>query len=229
MVGKLKADNAKARAAADKSSEQPRLSGTEAKSEMMGDMPKSKFEKLLDGIDNAEQRKDDGAMSMASAAKAFKDAGGNYDALKLVRKLEGMSPEKRKDFIRHFDTYGEYFEIRADTADLFKDDKATKDQAVKPLDALKNKEETKEDQGAYEAGIAACKFDKPRASNPHPKDSSMYDAFDRGWIKARELRQKGTLKQGGEDQARSSDTVVTMTPSKKIDVKSPANLPGDKG
>lgn len=228
MVGKLKADNAKARAADEKGAVQPRLAGTEAKGEMMGDMPKSKFEKLLGGIENAEQRKDDGAMSMASAAKAFKDAGGNYDALKLCRKLADASPEKRKDFIRHFDIYGDHYDLRADTADLFKDDQATKDQALKPLDALKGKEETKEEQGAYEAGIAACKFDKPRASNPHPKDSAVYDAFDRGWVRAHEQNQKGTMKEGGGEEARS-ETVVALTSAKKHDVKSPSDLPESKG
>ncbi|KXJ56562.1 MAG: hypothetical protein AXW12_00585 [Thalassospira sp. Nap_22] len=215
-MGQLKATNAKARAAEEKSQNQPRLAGTEAKGEMMGDMPKTKFEKLLDGIENAEQRKDDGAMSMASAAKAFKDAGGNYDALKLVRKLADASPEKRKDFLRHFDIYGDHYELRADTGDLFKDDKATKDQALKPLDALKSKEDTKEEQGAYEAGIASCKFGRDRDSNPHDaeKKPKEHAAFDRGWVAAFEGGQKDTLKEGGGEesanQSGSADNVTSL-------------------
>jgi len=232
-MGKLKATNAKERAAENKGAEQPRLAGTEAKGEMMGDMPKSKFTKLLDGIENAEQRKDDGAMSMASAAKAFKDAGGNYDALKLCRKLAEASPEKRKDFLRHFDVYGEHYELRADTGDLFKDDKATKEQTLKPLDALKSKQDTKEEQGAYEAGIASCKFGRDRDRNPHDKTKKAKEhaAFDKGWVAAFEGGHKGSMKQGGgEDSDGQPATVdnVTQLATKPNggDVKSDATTSG---
>tara|TARA_Y100000782_G_C10159124_1_gene254952 strand:+ start:266 stop:964 length:699 start_codon:yes stop_codon:yes gene_type:complete len=227
MAEKLKATGAKERKG--NAPKQQQIPGTERTEEMMGDMVKSKFHKLLGDIENAEQRKDDGAMSMASAAKAFKDAGGNYDALKLSRKLKGMSPEKRRDLIRHLDIYFEFYDLRADMADLFDNDQATKDQAKKPLDALKSQEATKEEQGAYEAGIASCKFGRERDSNPHNKNKNPkeHDAFDRGWVAAFEHGHKGSLKEGGGeasgDQPKTADNVTALpTKPNASDAKAPA-------
>ncbi|MDG4721179.1 hypothetical protein [Thalassospira aquimaris] len=215
-MGQLKANNAKKRAAEEKGQEQPRLAGTEKQSEMVNVIPAHQFDRMVAEIRETKSTQAESNTSNASAFKRFKKAGGNNEALQFVLKVTSMSDDKAADLLRCIRAYGDRLGMFDGVGDLFANDPVAKSQDAKPLDALKSKEDTKEEQGAYEAGIASCKFGRDRDSNPHDasKKPKEHAAFDRGWLAAFEGGQKGSMKQGGgedgDDQPASADNVTAL-------------------
>lgn len=200
MAEKLKATGAKERKG--NAPKQQQIPGTENTEEMVGDITMSMFKKLELKIKNATQSKDDGQMSLASAAKEFKDAGGHYEMLKLVTKWDRMADDKLSETLRHLDAYIDYMGLRRRTSDLFEDDEAVKAQTKKPLDQAK----TDSQKGAYEEGRAACGFGNPKDDNPYADEFAEHDDWNRGWTAVFEEGGKGMLKKGGGEHAESNVT-----------------------
>lgn len=71
--------------------------------DMVYDLPRTKVVRLIEDLETAKQRQSDANTAHMSEWKAAKEAGAPVESLKLCMKLDRMSSDKRRDFLRGFD------------------------------------------------------------------------------------------------------------------------------
>lgn len=125
----------------------------------------TKLDRIIAGIKNIRQEKDDATAMHASEWKGAKEAGVHNDALKMALKLDNMEAAKRADWLRAFKAYIKHLDLEAQ-GDMFDPDRPAAEASVDPA----------------EAGEKAGKAGMNRDDNPYDPGAEEFEEWDGGWL-----------------------------------------------
>lgn len=98
----------------------PDMNKADADIEVICGLARTKLDRIIRNIDKARQEKDDANTAHASEWKGAKDNGVPTEPLKLCFKLDRMSEDKRRDFLKAFDELrGTVYRRWSDQPDMF--------------------------------------------------------------------------------------------------------------